>query len=92
YGLWQRASGDSYRPSRAGILLSGGFSDDENETGPAGLYLFETGGVTRRLDAGPSRVLAVSPNGCMVAYENAATRKAAMRAMTMKIVDACSAQ
>jgi hypothetical protein len=92
YGLWQGALGRSFSPSRAGILLSGGFSDDENETGPAGLYLFDTDGVTRRLDAGPSRVLAVSPNGCMVAYENAATRKAAMRAMTMKIVDVCSAQ
>jgi hypothetical protein len=92
YGLWQRASGDRFRPSRAGILLSGGFSDDENETGHAGLYLFETGGETRRLDAGPSQVLAVSPNGCRVAYENASTPKLARQAMTLKIVDVCSAR
>lgn len=92
YGEWQLASGERYRPSRAGILLSGGFSDNENETGYAGLYLFETGGLTRQLDTGPSRVLAVSPNGCMIAYANAATRTAALRAMTMKIVDVCSAK
>ena len=86
YGLWHRASGEDYQVSRRGVLLAGGWSDNENTPGFAGVYLFETSGITLQLVRGPSAVMGVSRNGCRIAIANAATRSAALM---MKVVDIC---
>lgn len=89
YGVWNESTGDRYTPTRVGILLAGGAWQGEQAPGFSGLYLFETTGITRRLDLGPSQVSAVSPDGCRVAYANAPNLWTAARAMTMKIIDLC---
>lgn len=92
YGVWDSPGPFKYYPSAMGVLLPGGRSSNDNFPGFTGLYLFEDGGLTRRLAAGPSSVLAISPNGCRVAYANAPTPAAARHGITMNYINLCHRQ
>ena len=91
YGYWDQYQPPSsaYWPTRKGIASVGKRAERDDRPGFSGLYLFEDVNTPVLLHSGVVDLLAVSPNGCNVAFAQRAFNKAPHKSRTAKVASLC---